>query len=142
MKTVDSFLDAIEQKNFKLVCQVYQQQAETEQVKLLISLYDLSEHARPGMYALYQQLLEKLLELAKEQKSEDKVAEDMRLLKNTIEDSKDLRLLIESPIVNPGKKKEVFKALFDGKLDIVTSQFLDLLIGKIVSIKKHFSEFK
>lgn len=71
-----------------------------------------------------------VLDLANENKVADKVAEDMRLLNNTIKGSKDLQLLIESPIVDSGKKKDVFKAIFEGKLDKLTAQFLDLLIGK------------
>ena len=71
-----------------------------------------------------------LLDLAVEEKSADKVAVDMRLLSGTIDESKDLKLLLESPIVKGDKKNDVINAVFSGKISEMSQKFLNLLVSK------------
>lgn len=70
-----------------------------------------------------------LLELAKEQGSLEKVLEDVKTF-NGAAKNKDLFLLLKSPIVKGSKKQEIFKAIFDGKLDKLTMAFMDIVIRK------------
>jgi len=71
-----------------------------------------------------------LLQMAEEQGSLNKVVEDVQLINNTLQDSRDLVLMLKSPIVKPGDKKEVMHKLFSSKLDELTIRFIDLLIKK------------
>lgn len=48
----------------------------------------------------------------------------------TLRNSRELRLLIASPIVNAFKKKRAFQALFASRVSSHTMTFLDLLITK------------
>lgn len=70
-----------------------------------------------------------LIELAKEQNKLEAVTEDMKTLKAMIA-NRDLLLLLKSPVVPASKKKAVFKLLFEGKLDEMTSAFIDILTTK------------
>jgi len=70
-----------------------------------------------------------LLDLAKEQGSLDTVVEDIKTF-NGATQNRDLYLLLKSPIVKGSKKLEIFKTIFDGKLDKLTMAFMDIVIRK------------
>ncbi len=44
--------------------------------------------------------------------------------------NRDLFLMVKSPIINSEKKKNIFKAIFEGKVDKLTSAFFDIIIRK------------
>jgi len=69
-----------------------------------------------------------LLDLAVEQKALDKVYNDMTQLANLCEESKDLKNLLHSPIVDERKKASIFEAIFEGKLDKMSLGFIKLII--------------
>ena len=71
-----------------------------------------------------------LIELAQEQNKLEVVTEDIKTFK-TLLDNRDLYLLLKSPVVGTDKKKQIFKALFEGKFDQLTSSFLDVLTTKV-----------
>ena len=71
-----------------------------------------------------------LIELAQEQNKLEAVTEDMKSFKTLLE-NRDLYLLLKSPVVGTDKKKQIFKVLFEGKFDKLTSAFLDLLTTKV-----------
>ena len=56
------------------------------------------------------------LEASKEGNYVDTSLEDMLTIKATIEGSKELALVLKSPIVKPKDKKEVLASIFDGKI--------------------------
>ena len=71
-----------------------------------------------------------LLELAQEQNKLEAVTGDMENFKALLEE-RDLYLLLKSPVVGTEKKRQIFKTLFEGKFDKLTSAFLDILAVKV-----------
>ncbi|NLP57229.1 ATP synthase F1 subunit delta [Lutibacter sp. B1] len=69
-----------------------------------------------------------ILNLALEQKKEVEVNNDMLLITNTIVESKDLQLLLTSPILKSDKKKSVLKEIFSNKISSLSSSLINLLI--------------
>ncbi len=69
-----------------------------------------------------------ILNFAIEQKKEVQVNEDMLLVAKTIEDSKDLQLLLSSPILKNDLKKATLKGIFDKKILNISYGLIDLLI--------------
>lgn len=85
-----------------------------------------------------------LLDLAVDQKKTEAVRDDMAVFKEALK-SRDLVLLLKSPIIYPGKKIAALKAIFEGKLDALTMSFFDLTIKKgreslLVDIADQFAE--
>lgn len=70
-----------------------------------------------------------LLDLAIEQNKLDKIKEDIDGFLSTM-DNREFYLLVKSPIVNPTKKEQIFKALFEGKVDELTMAFLNIVLKK------------
>lgn len=70
-----------------------------------------------------------LLDLAKDQNVMDEVVSDMTGFAKMAE-NRDLYLLMKSPIINAGKKAEVFNALLDGKVNKLTKAFIDITLRK------------
>ena len=68
-----------------------------------------------------------LLDLSIERNSLDQINTDMVQLSEVCEESKDLRNLLKNPTVNVSKKIEVFKALFNGKMDDLSLSFIELI---------------
>lgn len=69
-------------------------------------------------------------QFALEQKSEEVVYQDILLIKDTLEQCRDLKLAIESPIIQSKKKESIFKAIFQEKVAKITLDFLVLIIEK------------
>jgi len=70
-----------------------------------------------------------LLDLAVEQGNLDTVVEDIKTFAGAAK-NRDLYLLLKSPIVKGSKKMDIFKAIFDGKLDKLTMAFFDIILRK------------
>ncbi len=60
----------------------------------------------------------------------DAVDADVVLLGETLDGSRELRLLFESPVVPRGKKENVLRALFTDRVSPLTMRFLGLLVSK------------
>ncbi len=71
-----------------------------------------------------------LLDAAKQENLSEVVFDDFHIVSQYINASKDLRYLFDSPIVSHVKKKQIFTELFDGKINILTTNFLHLLAEK------------
>jgi F-type H+-transporting ATPase subunit delta len=71
-----------------------------------------------------------ILQLAEEEKKIDQLTSDFNLLDGLINKSRDLRLLLDSPIINRQKKKKALSALFEKKVADLTLKFLLLLTDK------------
>lgn len=84
----------------------------------------MSEYRVAARYA------KSLLDLAKEQNNLDAVLSDMKAFANVIEHSKEMNMLLNSPIINGDKKLSVLKSLFAGKFQPVTISFFDIIIRK------------
>lgn len=71
-----------------------------------------------------------LFEFAKEKEQIENVLHDLELVKDVLRENYEFKAIIESPIIFPDKKNEIFKALFAEKLSEMTFGFLSLLIIK------------
>jgi len=70
------------------------------------------------------------LVLATEQGILEKTFEEMKLISDTFEKSRDLQLLLKSPIVKVDKKISIIKAIFKGNLSKLTENFLSIIVSK------------
>ena len=75
-----------------------------------------------------------ILELAKDQKAEDVVNDDMKLIANTIAESKDLSDMLQSPVVRSSVKKSVLLEVFKNAHKITGSLIDTLISNKRLSI--------
>lgn len=71
-----------------------------------------------------------LLSLALEQGELENAYNDMKLVSETCDSSKDLSLLLQSPIIKPDKKTEILRKIFAGRLGKLSLSFIDIIIRK------------
>jgi F-type H+-transporting ATPase subunit delta len=71
-----------------------------------------------------------LFDLALETRKLEKVAVDMVLLENTVGDIRELRLLLNNPVLDAHKKNKVLKKVFEGKIEELSMRFVLLLTRK------------
>lgn len=71
-----------------------------------------------------------LLELGIERNEVDSMLEDVKLIHNTLEGSRDLVLFLRSPIINFDDKAGALDKLFSEKLQESTNKFIKLLARK------------
>lgn len=71
-----------------------------------------------------------LMEIAQEKGVLAGVHEDMRLVAATCAGSRDLAVLLKSPVVKSDKKDKVLHQVFAGKIGEVTSAFMGILVRK------------
>jgi F-type H+-transporting ATPase subunit delta len=69
-----------------------------------------------------------ILSFALEQQKEVEVNDDMLLVANTIQDSKELQLLLSSPVLKTELKKSALKEIFASKTSALTIGLINLLI--------------
>lgn len=70
------------------------------------------------------------LNLAIQKDLVDKSLDDLLFVKMTIEDNKELRILIHQPFVSKEHKINILRRLFENKVESITIDFLRLLIEK------------
>ena len=78
-----------------------------------------------------------LLDLAIDRNEVDLVLQDMNYVKAALK-SRDLFLMIKSPIVSSDKKLSIFRKIFDGKIQKMTSSFFEIMTRK--SRENHLPE--
>lgn len=71
-----------------------------------------------------------LYELADSMKLVDAVKKDFEDIKKSLDGSRELKLFIESPVINPEKKHSILKEIFSGKVNELTLKFLMLVSEK------------
>lgn len=71
-----------------------------------------------------------LFDLALEQDILEKVKSDMELILQVVEQNKDFRLLLKSPIIKPEKKEKIIKELLSGKIQTLSLHFILLITRK------------
>ena len=69
-----------------------------------------------------------LLNLAKEHGLHEEVNENMLLIVNTIDESKDLQVMLKSPIIKTEIKKNVLNSIFESYINDLSKGLLKLLI--------------
>ena len=70
------------------------------------------------------------LQIGQEQDNVEAMLEDIELIKNTIDDSRDLQLFLRSPIIKFDDKVQALDELFGDKVGDITNQFIKLLARK------------
>jgi F-type H+-transporting ATPase subunit delta len=78
----------------------------------------MSEQRAASRYA------KSLLDLAQERGTLAEAKQDMDLFAKTLNENRDLRLLLRNPIVKQDKKLAILKAIFGGKVSELTERFL------------------
>ncbi len=71
-----------------------------------------------------------LLDFALERKELEAVAADMALIAKTCENSKDLQVMLKSPIIKTEKKLDVLKKIFGGEIGTLSLNFLNTIADK------------
>ena len=84
-----------------------------------------------------------VMSMASQQQKADAVFADMQLIQQTCHSSRDLELLLESPIVTADRKANVLQTIFGSKVEAITMQFIKLLVSKgrenaLASIAKQY----
>jgi F-type H+-transporting ATPase subunit delta len=69
-----------------------------------------------------------ILNFAVEQHKEDDINNDMLLIVNTLEESKELQLMLKNPILKINIKKETLKTIFSSNVSPLTISSINLLI--------------
>ncbi len=70
-----------------------------------------------------------IIDLATERGELETVLSDMKGMQEAVK-NRDLYLLLKSPVVKSNKKLSVFKAIFDGKLSTLSSEFFKIIMRK------------
>ena len=68
-----------------------------------------------------------LLDLSIEQNNLESIRADMQLVLNACQESKELNLLLASPIVKSDKKLSILTQIFDGKVTALSSSFIKMI---------------
>jgi len=71
-----------------------------------------------------------LLDLCIEKGQLDVVLSDMKQIASVLDENRDLRVMLGSPVVKADKKIDILEAIFKGKLSEVTMAFMTLLTRK------------
>jgi F-type H+-transporting ATPase subunit delta len=71
-----------------------------------------------------------LLDLAEEQGTLEQVKADMDLFSKTLNENRELRLLLRNPIVKHDKKLAILRAVFGGKVSTLTEKFFTIITQK------------
>jgi F-type H+-transporting ATPase subunit delta len=71
-----------------------------------------------------------LLDLAEEKGLTEEIHKDMLFFKNTLDGSRPLLLMLQNPIVRSSKKDAVLNAIFKGRINPMTSAFIDIIARK------------
>ncbi len=80
--------------------------------------------------ALNRRYAKSLLALAVDMQKVDEVKKDMDLVSATVNASRDLAVLLKSPVVKEDKKTAIIKGVFEGKVGDLTLKFLLILVSK------------
>lgn len=71
-----------------------------------------------------------LLDLSIERNEVEEVFEDMSNLAKTVDSSRDLRVMLSSPVIKPDTKSKVLTQVFSGHVGEMTSKFIALITDK------------
>ncbi len=71
-----------------------------------------------------------LFDLSLENKILEKVAQDMALVNEIVNESRELRLMLSSPIIETRKKKIILSKIFKGKIEDLSLRFILLITRK------------
>jgi F-type H+-transporting ATPase subunit delta len=81
-------------------------------------------------YRISQRYAKSLLVLAEERGKLEPVTDDVRMVNEVIHESRELQLLLLSPIVKLDKKRTVMQSIFHGRVQEETLAFIRILVNK------------
>jgi len=86
-----------------------------------------------------------LIELAEEKDNLPEIASDIRVVYDTLADSKELQRILKNPIIKLDKKNSILSELFTSKISVSTLNFLKFILNKrreelLFDITKRFLE--
>lgn len=81
-------------------------------------------------YRVASRYAKSILELAVEQNVLEAVKADMLLFVQVCDENRDFSLMLDSPIINHGKKLEILRKVFGGKISELTDKFFTLITKK------------
>ncbi len=71
-----------------------------------------------------------LMTVAEETKTLDVMTRDLSLIDQTLKNSRELRVLLQSPVVSAAKKKDILKEVFGPRVGKETMAFVNLMTAK------------
>jgi F-type H+-transporting ATPase subunit delta len=71
-----------------------------------------------------------LLQLCMEKGQVDAVFADMKMVHTCIDENRELKVLLNSPVVNHDKKVDIINAIFASQINVITKSFMTLLVNK------------
>jgi F-type H+-transporting ATPase subunit delta len=71
-----------------------------------------------------------LIDLSSEKEQLEAVHADMLFLQQLSKTNPDVVALLKSPIIKPDKKQQILAAIFEGRVSVITSSFVKLLVAK------------
>ena len=71
-----------------------------------------------------------LFDLSLEQGVLEKVYADMKMIYDVCKNNKDFVLMLKSPIIKSDKKETILKAIFDGNVNKMTMEFINIIARK------------
>lgn len=83
-----------------------------------------------SVYRVSYRYANSLIQLAQEKNIFEKVSADGDLIYNTLNESKELRAILKSPVIKPVVKKELLEKIFAEKITGETFSFLNFVIEK------------
>ncbi len=94
-------------------------------------------------YRVSSRYAKSLIELASSMNLLDKVHNDLQLFLSTADQSRDLKIMLTSPVIKHVVKKRILRSIFEKHLDNLTLSFFDIICQKnreilLYSIAKEF----
>ncbi|HAP36103.1 MAG TPA: ATP synthase F1 subunit delta [Bacteroidetes bacterium] len=71
-----------------------------------------------------------LMELTNEQKKSNAIAEDLLIVKNAVDSSRELRNVLASPVIKKDKKQAILRDMFKKKISEVVLGYIDEIVVK------------
>lgn len=71
-----------------------------------------------------------LVDLGVEKNQLEAVYKDSQLIQSICKSNREFLMLVRSPVVKPGKKNAILATILDGKITVITSSFIKLLVNK------------
>jgi F-type H+-transporting ATPase subunit delta len=71
-----------------------------------------------------------LMDLGEELKQLDQIAEDLRDIEQTVRGSRELEVILISPVINPSQKLKLLTEIFGKRCNEMTMKFIALLVRK------------
>src|SRR4051794_4196703 len=83
-----------------------------------------------SVFRLSSRYAKSLFSMAVEKGQLEEVNNDMRSLQQTIKNSRELLVLLKSPVVVPDKKNVILEKIFGSSFNVITMTFLKLVVNK------------